>query len=246
MTEFFAPLFEALSSGGLRFILIGISLLTIGAFLITAPLEIAGFRLTRSGLKKTGMHWNATAIAIAAICGAVYTGARFLQTPQIVPGFGGLTFTHVLAPVIALLFGIPGAIGVSLSIPLGDYLFGYLSVGSLAGVAGHWMALTYIPFLMISDPSMRNRRSIISVYLWAVLIASFWHAITISGWLDLLGLVPTQVAWGIVAPGVIPAHGIIPAILMPFVLTPLYPAVKAMGLYWRDRQTVVNSVSATT
>jgi len=236
MDQIFAPLFEALSAGPLRFILIAISFVTIAATVVTMLSEIAGRRITRSGLVETGLRWDATAIAIAAICGAVYTGGRFLQTPQIVPGFGGLTFTHVLAPVIALLFGIPGAVGVSLSVPFGDYLFGYLSVGSVSGVAGHWMALTYIPFLMISDPSMRNRKSVVSVYLWAVVLASFWHSITIDGWLDALRLVPTEVAWGVIAPGVIVAHGVIPAILMPFVLTPLYPAVKAMGLYWKDRK----------
>lgn len=236
MDQFFTPLFEALSAGPLRFVLIAISMVTIAATLVTMLLEITGRRITRSGLEKTGLRWDATTVAIAAICGAVYTGARFLQTPQIVPGFGGLTFTHVLAPVIALLFGIPGAIGVSLSVPFGDYLFGYLSIGSVGGLSGHWMALTYIPFLMISDPSMRNRKSIISVYLWAVIIASFWHSITIDGWLDALRLAPTEVVWGVIAPGVIVAHGVIPAILMPFVLTPLYPAVKAMGLYWKDRK----------
>jgi energy-coupling factor transport system substrate-specific component len=243
--KLFAPIFQALSFGPLRFILIAISFVTIAAAAITMLLEIAGYRISRSGLRKTDTRWDATSIALVAICGAVYTGARFLQTPQIVPGFGGLTFTHVLAPVMALLFGIPGAVGVSLSVPFGDYLFGYLSVGSVSGVAGHWMALTYIPLLMIKNPSMRNRSSVISVYIWAVIIASFWHSITIDGWLDALRLVPTEVAWGVIAPGVVVAHGLIPAILMPFVLTPLYPAIKAMGLYWRDRVTKVVPSAAT-
>ena len=239
MQDLFAALFNVISVGPLRFILIAISLVTIALAVITILLEISGRRLTHGGIVKTDLKWDATNIAIVAICGAVYTGARFLQTPQIVPGFGGLTFTHVLAPVIALLLGIPGALGVSLSVPFGDFLFGFLSVGSVSGVAGHWMALCYIPFLLIKDPSFRNRASIISVYLWAVLIASFWHSITIDGWLDVLGLVTPEVAWGVVAPGVIVAHGVIPAILMPFVLTPLYPAVKAMGLYWKDRMTTL-------
>jgi energy-coupling factor transport system substrate-specific component len=237
MEEFFGGIFEALTIGPLRYIFLGISVVTVVATVITMLMEIGGRRFTRAGLVKTGLRWDATNIAIAAICGAVYTGARFLQTPQIVPGFGGLTFTHVLAPVIALLFGIPGAVGVSLSVPFGDYLFGYLSIGSVSGVAGHWMALTYVPFLMISDPSFRNPRSIFSVYFWGVFLASFWHSITISGWLDLLNLAPTEVCWGVIAPGVILAHGLIPAILIPFVLTPLYPAVQAMGLYWKERQT---------
>lgn len=237
MNEFFSSIFKVLSAGPLRYILIGIAVVTVILTVITMLLEIAGYRFSRSGLKRTGLRWDATNIAIAAICGAVYTGARFLQTPQIVPGFGGLTFTHVLAPVIAMLFGIPGAVGVALSVPFGDYLFGYLSIGSVAGVSGHWMALLYIPFLMVVEPSMRNRKSIFSVYLWAILIASFWHAITLGGWLDLLRLAPTEVVWTVISPGVIVAHGIIPAILMPFVLIPLYPAIKAMGLYWKDRVT---------
>jgi hypothetical protein len=237
MEKFLGGIFEALTAGPLRIIFLGISIATVVATVITMLMEIMGYRFSRKGVKKTGLHWDATNIAIAAICGAVYTGARFLQTPQIVPGFGGLTFTHVLAPVIALLFGIPGAVGVSLSVPFGDYLFGYLSIGSVSGVAGHWMALMYIPYLMVSDPSFRNTKSIISVYFWGVILASFWHSTTISGWLDLLSLAPTEVCWGVIAPGTVLAHGVIPAILMPFVLTPLYPAVQAMGLYWKERQT---------
>lgn len=241
MEGFFAGIFNAISFGPLRWILIAISLVTIAATVVTMLLEIAGRRLTRKGIVETGLKWDATNIAIAAICGAIYTGARFLQTPQIVPGFGGLTFTHVLAPVIALLLGIPGAVGVALSVPFGDFIFGYLSIGSVGGVSGHWMALCYIPFLMVQDPSFRNWKSIVSVYLWAILIGSFWHSITIDGWLDVLALAPTEVCWGVIAPGVVVAHGIIPAILMPFVLTPLFPAVKAMGLYWKDRMTTVVS-----
>ena len=239
MDAFFASIFNAISFGPLRFILIGISLITVAATVVTMLLEISGRRLTRSGIVKTDLRWDATNIAIVAICGAIYTGARFLQTPQIVPGFGGLTFTHVLAPVIALLLGIPGALGVALSVPFGDFLFGYLSIGSVSGVAGHWMALCYIPFLMIRDPSFRNRASVISVYVWAVINGSFWHSITIDGWLDVLGLVTPDVAWGVIAPGVVVAHGVIPAILMPLILAPLYPAMKAMGMYWKDRETTV-------
>jgi energy-coupling factor transport system substrate-specific component len=241
MQDFFASIFNAISFGPLRWILIAISLVTIAAAIVTMLLEIAGRRLTRKGIVKTGLKWDATNIAIAAICGAIYTGARFLQTPQIVPGFGGLTFTHVLAPVIALLLGIPGAVGVALSVPFGDFIFGYLSIGSLSGVSGHWMALCYIPYLMVQDPSFRNRKSIIAVYFWAILIGSFWHSITIDGWLDVLALAPTEVCWGVIAPGVVVAHGVLPAILIPFVLTPLFPAVKAMGLYWKDRATTVVS-----
>lgn len=238
MDTFFAPLFELLSAGPLRFVLIGISLVTVVLTIVTMLGEIAGYRFDFNKRKfdKSGLRWDATSIAIAAICGAVYTGGRFLQTPQIVPGFGGLTFTHVLAPVMALLFGIPGAIGVSISVPFGDYLFGYLGIGSISGLSGHWMALCYVPLLLIKDPSMRNKKSIFQIYLIAILIASFWHSITISGFLDLLRLAPTEVCWGVIAPGVIVAHGIIPAILMPVVLLPLYPAVKSMGLYWKDRK----------
>lgn len=238
MDKFFAPIFALLSAGPLRFVLIGISLVTILLTVVTMLGEITGNRFSFKERKfvKTGLKWDATNIAIAAICAAVYTGGRFLQTPQIVPGFGGLTFTHVLAPIIALLFGIPGAVGVAVSVPFGDYLFGYFGIGSIGGFSGHWMALTYIPFLLINDPSMRNKVSIIKIYLVAILLASFWHSITISGFLDLLRLAPTEVCWGVIAPGVIVAHGVIPAILMPILMLPLYPAVKSMGLYWKDRK----------
>lgn len=234
MQDLIGAVFEVLRP--LQPVLIAISLVTVAAALVTMALEIAGFTVTRRGIRRSGLDWNSTALAIVAISGAVYTAARFLQTPQIVPGFGGLTFTHVLAPVIALLFGVPGAIGVALSVPFGDYIFGYLSVGSVAGVAGHWLALCYVPYKMVSDPSFRSRSSILQVYLWAVVIASIWHAITIEGWLDVLNLVPSEVALAVIAPGVVVAHGLLPAILMPFVLAPLYPVVRAMGLYWRDRQ----------
>lgn len=204
----------------------------------TMGMELSGRTLSKKGIVKNGIKWNSSSLATVAIVGALYTAVRFLQTPQIIPGFGGLTFTHVFAPIFAMVFGVPGALGCALSTPISDAIMGYLSVGTLAGTMGHWLALCWIPMKMVKDPSFANRKSVFSVYVWGVAIGGLLHVVQLVGFLDLIKAVTPVVGWAVMAPGSILAHVAIPAILMPLTLPFIFRTVKKRGMYWRDVQAV--------
>ena len=197
-------------------------------------LEISGRTISGGKIVKNGVKWNSQSLATVAITGALYTAVKYLHLPQLIPGFGGLTFTHVFAPIFAMVFGVPGALGCALSTPISDALQGWLSVGSLAGTMGHWLALCWIPMKMVKDPSFANKKSIGSVYLWAVLIGGALHIVQLYGFLDLIKAMEPVAAWTIGAPGSVLAHIVIPAVLMPVTLPFIYKTVKKRGLYWRD------------
>lgn len=203
---------------------------------LTLFLEIGGRTISTKGIVKNGIRWNSQSLATVAIVGALYTAVRFLQTPQIIPGFGGLTFTHVFAPIFGMVFGVPGAIGCALSTPISDAIMGYLSVGSLAGTMGHWLALCWLPMKMVKDPSFTNAKSIVSVYVWGVVVGGALHVIQLVGFLDLIKSVTPVVGWAVMAPGSVLAHIVLPAILMPLTLPFIFKTVKKRGMYWRDLQ----------
>lgn len=234
MQQAIANILEHFTGGGLRNLALGFTVAVQIFGVITLAMELSGKTISKNGIRNNGVKWNSSSLAIAAICGAVYIAAKFLQTPQIVPGFGGLTFTHVLAPILAIVFGVPGAVGVSLSVPLSDAIMGYLSLGSIAGTMGHWVGLCWIPMKMIKDPSFQNKKSILEVYFWAVVVACLVHVSSLVAFLDLIKAVPPAVAWTVIAPGSILAHGVIPAILMPVTLPFIFKRIKAQGMYWRD------------
>lgn len=211
---------------------IAIAVQVIGILLMA--LEISGRTVTKGRIVKNGVKWNSQSLATVAITGALYTAVKYLHLPQLIPGFGGLTFTHVFAPIFAMVFGVPGALGCALSTPISDALNGWLSVGSLAGTMGHWVALCWIPMKMVSDPSFSSKKSVISVYLWAVVLGGALHIVQLYGFLDLIKSMEPVAAWTVGAPGSVLAHIVIPAILMPVTLPFIYRTVKKRGLYWRD------------
>lgn len=234
MQQFFGTILGIFSNGFLHTFtyVFAIATQVVGWALLL--LEISGRTISGGKIVKNGVKWNSQSLATVAITGALYTAVKYLHLPQLIPGFGGLTFTHVFAPIFAMVFGVPGAIGCALSTPVSDALQGWLGVGSLAGTMGHWLFLCWLPMKMVKDPSFQNKKSIVSVYLWAVLIGGALHILQLYGFLDLIKAMDPVTAWTVGAPGSVPAHIIIPAILMPITLPFIYNTVKKLGLYWRD------------
>lgn len=239
MQEAIGKVLETVFSAGFMHTLtyvIAIGVQVIGV--LTLIMEISGYTISKKGLVKNGIRWNSRSLATVAIVGALYTAVRFLQTPQIIPGFGGLTFTHVFAPIFAMVFGVPGAIGCALSTPISDAIMGYLSVGSLAGTMGHWLALCWLPMKMVKDPSFTTRKSILSVYIWGIFIGGTLHVVQLVGFLDLIKSVTPVAGWAVMAPSSLLAHVVLPAILMPLTLPFVFKTTKRRGMYWRDIQMV--------
>lgn len=212
--------------------------LSLTGMLLAIPIwimEFSGWTITRRGFRRNQVSWDATNIALVAVTAALYIAGRPFQF-QLIPGVGGINPSFSFAPVFAVLFGLPGAIGVTFSMPIGDALSGALTVGSIGGFLSHTF-LTWLPYKMVREPNFKNWRAVASFYFWAVLVGPLIHSIIIPGWLDFNHVLPTPVAWGALPLVLILNHCLTPAIVAPLLMTVMYPVVKARGLYWRDRKT---------
>lgn len=196
-------------------------------------MEFAGYTISRRGIVRNNVQWNGVTIALIAISAAIYIVGRPIQF-QFIPGIGGFNPTLGLAPVFAVLFGLPGAIGVTFSMPIGDAISGALTLGSVAGFLSHTF-VTWLPYKMVKTPNWKFPAAIASYFLWAVIVGPIIHAIVIPGWLDFTHVLPPAVAWGGVVPAILLNHGVMGAIVGGILVPILYPVVKARGLYWKDR-----------
>lgn len=223
-----------LGEGFLHPIVIGFALLGMVIAILIWIMEFSGWTITSRGFKRSNVPWNATTIALIAVSAAIYIAGRPLQL-QFVPGIGGFNPTLSLAPIFSVLFGLPGAIGVTFSMPIGDAISGALTLGSVAGFLSHTF-VTWLPYKMVkSDPSTSRGKFFTTYFLWAIFIGPIIHSIIIPGWLDVTGVLPPAVSWGIVTPAILLNHGVTAIVVAPVLLLLLWPIVKARGLYWKDR-----------
>lgn len=223
-----------LGEGFLHPIMIGLALLGMVIAILIWVMEFSGWTITTKGFKKNNVPWNATSIALISISAAIYIAGRPLQL-QFIPGIGGFNPTLSLAPIFAVLFGLPGAIGVTFSMPIGDAISGALTLGSVAGFLSHTF-VTWLPYKMVrSDLTTSRAKFFASYFFWAIFIGPIIHSIVIPGWLDVTGVLPPAVAWGIVTPAILLNHALTAVVVAPVLLLLLWPIVKARGLYWQDR-----------
>jgi energy-coupling factor transporter ATP-binding protein EcfA2 len=222
-----------IASGPLHQVLIGLCLSSMVVAILIWVLEFSGWTISRRGFVRNNVTWDATTVALIAVSAAIYIAGRPIQF-QLLPGVGGLNPTLCLAPVLAVLFGLPGAIGVTFSMPIGDTLSGALTVGSAAGFLGHTF-LTWIPYKLTREPNFKSARAVFSFFLWAVFVGPMFHILVVAGWLDFTHLLPTAVAWSALVWILLLNHTLIPGLTAPILIQVLYPFLKARGLYWRDR-----------
>src|SRR6266851_7042868 len=204
----------------------------VPAVLIWA-MEFSGWTISRHGFVRNNVPWNSTTIALIAISAAIYIVGRPIQF-QFIPGIGGFNPTLSLAPILSTLFGLPGAIGVTFSMPIGDAISGALTLGSVAGFLSHTF-ITWIPYKLVTGADLRKPLNLVTFYFWGIIVAPIIHAIVIPGWLDFTHVVPPAVAWGGVTLAILINHGLTSAVVAAILMPILYPVVKARGLYWKDR-----------
>jgi energy-coupling factor transport system substrate-specific component len=209
------------------YIALGLMVLAVGIWLM----EFSGWTISMRGFVRNDTVWGARSIALVAICAALYIAGRPLQL-QLIPGIGGLNPSLALAPVLVALFGLPAAVGVTFSMPIGDAISGALTLGSVAGCLGHTF-VTLAVYKFCRDASLRNARSWTGLYA-GIFFGSLLHAITVAGWLDFTHVLPPAVAWGGVTASIVLNQMITPAIVAPILLLALYPRVRQSGMYWRD------------
>jgi energy-coupling factor transport system substrate-specific component len=222
-----------LGQGPLHPIFVGLALLGLVVAVGIWVMEFSGWTISTRGFVRNNIRWDATAIALIAVCAAIYIAGRPIQV-QFIPGIGGFNPSLSIAQTFAVLFGLYGAIGVTFSMPIGDAISGALTLGSVAGFLSHTF-ITWIPYKLAGPVDLRSWRFWGRFYLFGIILAPVIHAIVIPGWLDFTHVLPPAVAWGAVTPAILINQGLLPAILSPIFLGILYPIVKHRGLYWRDR-----------
>jgi hypothetical protein len=222
-----------LGQGPLHPIMQGLALLGLVVAVGIWIMEFSGWTISRRGFVRNGLKWNATTIAIIAVCAALYIAGRPLQI-QFIPGIGGLNPSLSIAQSLAVVFGLPGAIGVTFSMPIGDAISGALTLGSVAGCLSHTF-ITWIPYKFATGADLRKPLNLLTFYFWGIIVAPIIHAIVIPGWLDFTHVVPPAVAWGGVTLAILTNQGLLPAILSPIFLAILYPIATRRGLYWKQR-----------
>jgi len=204
-------------------------------------LELAGYTVTREGLKKTGMgiaSWGVVDVALTALSAAVYGGLLFATAPIVlVPGFTWLRPANALAPLFGMFFGIPGCLGAAIGNLIADILGGFFGVGSIGGFVGNFL-IAYLPYKFVKDHSFTTASSIGEFYVWGVIGQAIVSAVYICWWLDVMqafvGL-PIFVIWGVIAPIIFSNNVVVTAILSPILGRALFPLISARGLYWRQR-----------
>lgn len=222
---------ELLGGGPANTFAVGLALVLMVVAIGIWALELSGHTISRRGIVRNNLRWNARTIAIIAVVAAIYIAGRPLQV-QFVPGIGGFNPSLSLGPVLSILFGLPGAIGVTFSMPIGDAISGALTVGSAAGLLGHTF-YTWIPYKLVTDPSMKKFSIWVRLYL-AILVGGTLHLITVCGWLDFTNALPPAVAWGAVPIAISLNHILIPAIVVPILLVALLPLVRQWGMFHGD------------
>jgi len=201
-------------------------------------LEISGRTITRRGIVKVDLRWDAVDVSVTALTAALYGGALAATGGiPIIPGFTWVRPGNALAPLFGMLFGVPGALGTSIGNFIADALTGYLSIGSIGGFIGNFI-IAWVPYKFMRDHSLRSPRSLIEYYIWGGVISSIWCSLYISWWLDLLEPViglPRALVWGWFAPWVIFNNAVVTTTLTPILGYLLYQPIKMRGLYWKDR-----------
>lgn len=181
-------------TGPLHSLLIGLALGGMVLAILIWVMEFAGWTISRRGFVRSQVSWDATTIAIIAVVAAIYIAGRPIQI-QFIPGIGGINPSMSLAPVFAVLFGLPGAIGVTFSMPIGDAVSGALTVGSAAGFLSHTF-ITWLPYKLVREPNFKIRAAVVSFFVWAIVIGPAIHTVVIPGWLDFTNGLPKRCSLG--------------------------------------------------
>ena len=201
---------------------------------VTMVVEIGGRTFKGFSLVPNLVRWDARSVATAAIVGAISVALQPLQI-VLIPGISGISPSKALAPIFSVLFGVPGMVGAAFSMPFQDLVGGWFGISSSGGFLFTWLALCWLPYKMVRDPSFRNMNSALGYYWIAAILSPVIYSLLIANTLGFFKLMAPEAAFGILIPTIMWNHGLTALVIAPALLVPLFPRVQAWGLYWRDR-----------
>jgi len=186
------------------------------------------------------MWKNRQMVLLAAVCAAIYWGARaalMIDFPILAPEVMGMGVSDLLPMLFGLLFGPAGAWGVAIGHLIGE--LGAFTLESLFEVIGVFL-MGYLPYTMWTtlkpiatgerDPTIKKGRSWF-LYGLIALIAAIASSVVILTWLEVLGFLPYSVLLTILIFYVF--INLFGSLVGGFFLLFLYPLVKnRLGLIW--------------
>lgn len=187
-----------------------------------------GARAGAGARESSRASWRTLDYVLMVATGAVYGAALLtLAHVKLVPGTN-LRPANALQAVFGMLFGIPGCLGVVLGNVINDVYTGVqplaMSIGAISNFVGAW-----IPFKLVSHPTLETRRSFLEFYGWVVVLTSaiVGASMYMNAW---FGLLSPQAAVAL-AVAVFFNQAIPTAVLSPLLLRILYPYARRLDLY---------------
>src|SRR5258708_37895698 len=105
-----------LGQGPLHPVMIALALLGLFVAVGIWVMEFSGWTISRRGFVRNGLKWNATTIAIIAVCAALYIAGRPIQI-QFIPGIGGFNPTRTIASSPSCVVSLSPCDGIHFSLP---------------------------------------------------------------------------------------------------------------------------------
>ena len=227
---------DLLGQGPLHPIMLGLALLgmlvTIGIWVM----ELSGRTISRRGLVRNNVPWDTATIALIVASAAIFIATRPLHL-QVLPRIGEFTpivsLAPTLAPIFSVLFGLPGAIGMTLGFPISQLIYGGLSLETMGGFLSYAF-VTWLPYRMVRE--LKFKKEVVGrYYLWAILVGPVIHVTVTTGWLDFIGARSPAMAWGMRLPSLLINHSLLTVVSSPILLIILYPFAKLLNLCWWNR-----------
>lgn len=246
MGDFFTSIFDAIggvaqSVGITNLYILGGIMAAIGlvAFILEVVLRKTFVLRPRPALVGNGLRWEPRDLLIVAMCAAIFAVALALTAGiQLVPGFVQARPANAFIAVFGILFGIPGVLGLAVGNIIGDILSGTLTIGSVGGFLGIFMA-GYIPYKLVGQRNPSGAAGIGIFYLATFLAALFGTGLLISFWLQTSRILPPEAVWTAAFPSIFFVVLYPQWLFSIFILKALYKPLERRGWVGQDEESRV-------
>ena len=234
-----------LGTGPLAPVSTALGFLTTLAALGILILELTGRTISERRIARSNFKWNGTAVLVVIVMAAALVALNPLRFDFIHILQRGPRVAPSLTPVIAVVFGLPGVLGVILGMLVNALLQAEGGITPLVVLAAVWSALawiwvTWLPYKMVGKLNFSTVRESIgtvgSFYLWAVVVGPLLHLWSSPVLQVVIQGGDASAIWARMVPMIAINHDLPYVVVGPIALAILYPLAKVLNLYWRDRE----------
>lgn len=178
------------------------AVIALGLFVLEVVFRRTPVLRPRPALVDNGVRWTPRELLVVAMCAAIFAVTLAITAGiQLIPGFVQARPANALIAVFGILFGVPGALGLGVGNIIGDILSGTLTIGSVGGFLGLFLA-GYISHKLLGQRNPSNAREVSVFYLVTFLASLFGTGLLISFWLQTSRILPPQAVWAATFPSI--------------------------------------------